>query len=311
MGSDIPPFVGEIVILFMSLVITMINKIRAVFDLIRFELPLAAGICVVVGQTVALGSFAPVLKILQGFAFGFFLSASAMIFNDYFDIEVDRVNSPARPLPSGRIKPREAIFLGILTGGIAFLIAFSMAPAAFLAACLLWILGYFYNWKWKAYGLAGNLIVSLNVAMTFLVGAFSVGQIRNPAVWLFAGVAFLFDLGEEIAGDAMDIDGDRKRGSRSIAILYGRGTALKVSALVFGMMILLTLLPIIFSTPGIPYIVVILSFDLIVIRFTGRILKSRNAVEGRIAMRAMYLAATACVLAYILWINLAHIMANG
>jgi geranylgeranylglycerol-phosphate geranylgeranyltransferase len=40
-------------------------------------------------------------------------------------------------------------------------------------------------------------------------------------VWTFSLMAFFVGLGEEIAGDAMDMEGDKQRGSRSIALLKG------------------------------------------------------------------------------------------
>lgn len=272
--------------------------------MIRPELPIAAGICVVVGQTIALGKFAPFSTVIQGFALGFFLSSSAMIFNDYFDIEVDRINSPQRPLPSGMITKTEAILLGISTALIALGIAFSIAPVAFVAGLTLWVLGFLYNWKWKSNGLAGNLIVSLNVGMTFLIGAFSVGQIRNPAVWVFSLIAFFFDLAEEIAGDAMDMEGDLKRGSRSLAIRYGRQTALQISSGLFAAMILVTLTPILFSHPPLSYLMPIAGLDIIVIVYSRKLLRSSSPQEGRRAMRVMYLAATVCLVVYIIWLNL-------
>ena len=58
------------------------KTLSAIIELIRPELPIAAGVCVVVGQTVALAGFAPLPLIILGFALGFFLSASAMVFND-------------------------------------------------------------------------------------------------------------------------------------------------------------------------------------------------------------------------------------
>ena len=280
------------------------QKIQACFQLIRPELPIAAGICVVVGQTIALGKFAPFSTVIQGFALGFFLSSSAMIFNDYFDIEVDRINSPQRPLPSGMITKTEAILLGISTALIALGIAFSIAPVAFVAGLTLWVLGFLYNWKWKSNGLAGNLIVSLNVGMTFLIGAFSVGQIRNPAVWVFSLIAFFFDLAEEIAGDAMDMEGDLKRGSRSLAIRYGRQTALRISSGLFAAMILVTLTPILFSHPPLSYLLPIAALDIIVIVYSRKLLRSSSPQEGRRAMRVMYLAATVCLVVYIIWLNL-------
>ena len=279
------------------------EKIHAAFELIRPELPVAAGACVIIGQTVALGGFAPFGTMLQGFLLGFFLSSSAMIFNDYFDIEVDRVNSPQRPLPSGRITKTEAVFLGAGSAVLALGVAFRIAPVVFWVSLLLWILGFFYNWRWKAHGLLGNLVVSINVAMTFLAGAFSVGQILNPAVWLFSLIAFLFDLGEEIAGDAMDMEGDKKRGSRSLAIRFGRKKALQISAWIFFALILVTLIPVLTGDASLSYLVMILALDLCIAFFTRKILRSETSQAGRRAMRGMYIAVMILLILYIIWLN--------
>ena len=81
----------------------MIERLRSYSGLVKPELPLAAGVCVVAGQVLVLGDFAAIETTILGFLVGFFLSGSAMISNDYFDLEVDRVNRPERPLPSGRV----------------------------------------------------------------------------------------------------------------------------------------------------------------------------------------------------------------
>lgn len=56
---------------------------------------------------------------------------------------------------------------------------------------------------------------------------------------------FVFALGEEIAADAMDIDGDKKRNVKSVPILIGRKNALYISFLLFIIFIALSLLPVI------------------------------------------------------------------
>jgi geranylgeranylglycerol-phosphate geranylgeranyltransferase len=78
---------------------------QGTIQIIRPELPLAAGLCVVIGEVVALGMFPPAGTALRGFLLGFLLSGSAMVFNDYFDLEVDRINTPQRPLPAGLLSP--------------------------------------------------------------------------------------------------------------------------------------------------------------------------------------------------------------
>ena len=279
---------------------TFIEKAKALLQLIRPELPISAGICVLVGQTIALGRIPAITDLLLGFGLGLFLSSSAMIFNDLFDLDVDRINTPYKPIPSGRVTPMEAIVFGVVTALIAFLIGGWIAPLVLILSLVLWMLGFLYNWKLKASGLMGNLIVATNVAMTFILGGISVGKGNNPLVWIFAAIAFFFDLAEEIAGDAMDMEGDRKRASRSLAILYGKQAALRISGVLFVVMILLSLLPVVLGETSLAYILPIGAMDVAIIVFGVRLLKSSTHAEGHKAMRGLYLSATLGLVAFIL-----------
>jgi geranylgeranylglycerol-phosphate geranylgeranyltransferase len=211
----------------------MPRKLSGFIHLFRPELPFAAGMCVVLGEIVALGDFPTVQSVLLGFACGFFLSGTALVLNDYFDLEVDRINAPERPLPSGIVSPCEVILFAVITALLGLVAAFAINLPALALGLLFWGIGFLYNWKFKQTGLPGNLMVSASVAITFVLGGIAVGQPWNKIVWFFSLQAFLIDLGEEIAGDAMDMDGDRKRGSKSIAILKGKSFALRISSLIF------------------------------------------------------------------------------
>ena len=275
-------------------------KLTGFIQLFRPELPFAAGVCVVLGEIIALGKFPAFEPVFLGFTCGFFLSGTALVLNDYFDLEVDRVNAPERPLPSGRISPREAIILSILATFLGLGAALAIGTSAFILSILFWGIGCLYNWKFKQTGLVGNLMVSSSVAITFILGGMVVGEPWNKLVWTFSLLAFLIDLGEEIAGDAMDIDGDKKRGSKSIAIRLGRSFALRVTALVFGLVILVSIIPYLMGWLGIGYLLMIVVMDLAVIYFTIRLLKSRTPAEGRYFMRRIYLLALFGMLAFIL-----------
>jgi geranylgeranylglycerol-phosphate geranylgeranyltransferase len=128
----------------------------------------------------------------------------------------------------------------------------------------------------------------------------AVGEPWNRIVWCFAWMAFFIDLGEEIAGDAMDIEGDKKRGSRSIAILRGRNIALALSGSFFGLVILLGLIPVVFGWLGTSYLLLILLTDILIILYTRRLLMSKTSEEGRKAMRGIYLGALFGLLASIM-----------
>ena len=277
----------------------MKTKLSGFIQLFRPELPFAAAVCVVLGEIVALGGFPPLRPILLGFACGFFLSGTALVMNDYFDLEVDRINAPERPLPSGKVTPVEVVLFAIVTALLGLASAFAISVPALVLGILFWAIGFLYNWKFKQTGLPGNLMVSASVAVTFILGGMAVGQPWNKIVWFFGLQAFLIDLGEEIAGDAMDMEGDQKRGSKSIAIRKGKNFALRISSFIFALVVLNSFIPYVLGWLGIGYLVLVCVMDLAVLYFTTRLLKSQTPEAGRFFMRRIYLVTLFGMLAYI------------
>lgn len=275
------------------------QKTKAIIQLFRPELPTAAGLCVVIGELLALGAVPQLPVLALGFACGFFLSASALITNDYFDVEVDRINAPQRPLPAGLVSRSTAMALGLLAALLGLAAALALNPLALGFSLIVWLLGFLYNWRLKAAGLWGNLIVSGSVGATLVLGGIAVGEVASRTVWVFGLLVFFFDLAEEIAGDAMDAEGDRERASKSVALRHGRRAALRLTGVLVGVVILLSLLLISWGGPGLEYRLVIPLMDVLIIVFAVRLVTSHSDVQGRRAMRGMYLSASAGLLAFL------------
>ncbi len=275
-------------------------KLKAIQGLIKPELPFAAGVCVIAGQIMSLGHLPSTEYAIWGFLVGFFLSGSAMVSNDYFDVEVDRVNHPARPLPSGSVSMKEVVMLTVLLSFAGMTLAALFGQAAFIFAAIILAVGILYNWKIKESGIAGNLMVSFSVASTFLFGGLSVGALSNPLVWTFASIAFLFNLAEEIASGAMDIKGDRLRGSRSIAILKGRDYALRISGGILAILMMLSLVPFFAGWLGAVYLFIAAITDSLLILIFLRLYRSRTPEDGRREIRHLYIAMTCFVVAFMI-----------
>ncbi|NMB78739.1 MAG: UbiA family prenyltransferase, partial [Methanomicrobiales archaeon] len=72
--------------------------------LIRITRPVnsfAAGIAAIVAYYIASGMIIP--EVLLLLAIVFLVTAAGNVINDYFDVEIDRVNRPDRPIPSGLV----------------------------------------------------------------------------------------------------------------------------------------------------------------------------------------------------------------
>ncbi len=274
-------------------------KAIALHDLVKPELPAAAGVCVVVGELIASGYVPESSIFILGFLAGFFLSGTAMITNDYFDLEVDRVNHPARPLPSGRISAKEVMILGLLFSAAGLVAAGLLGPIALALALIMWIISNLYNWRYKETGLFGNMMVAFCLSQLFVLGGVAVGRLDNPMLWTFAALVFVFDLGEEIAGGAMDMEGDRKRSARSIALLYGRENALRLSGMLFGLFVLISMIPFLMGWLESTLLFIFVPMDLAILYFASKLMASRWAEDGRTRIRQLYLSTMFFVIGFI------------
>lgn len=264
-------------------------KITGLARLFRFELPLAAGVCVLLGQLLALDGLPGLGRALLGFASVFLLSASSLILNDYFDLESDRVNAPERPLPAGLVTGRDVVALFVVVTALGLSLSYLLSAAALAVGAIVWFVGLLYNWRLKRAGLIGNLLVAFCVGMTFIFGGVSVGRPFEGLVWYFAALVMLVDLGEEIAADAMDLAGDRQAGSRSLAVVLGRANALRLSAASFLLVLLVSGLPFIFGWLPPIYLAPMLLLDGVIVYATLRLLDPAER-HGRAYIRAIYLS---------------------
>lgn len=265
------------------------SKLSGLVRLFRFELPFTAGLCAVLGQLLALSALPTVSEMILGFLSVFLISAAALILNDYFDIESDKINAPNRPLPSGLVSKQDVILLTVGVTLLGVITGWLISTAAVLVIMGVWVIGFLYNWRFKKVFLVGNLMVSLSVGMTFIFGGVSVNRPFSHLVWFFAAWVFLINLGEEIAADAMDIEGDRKAGSRSLALVLGREKALKISASLFLIVIAASSLPFVLGWLGWLYLPPFILTDAVMFYALIKLLHVEDD-QGRIYIRWIYMS---------------------
>jgi geranylgeranylglycerol-phosphate geranylgeranyltransferase len=275
------------------------KKVLGLARLFRFELPFAAGVCVVLGTVLALRQFPDLSLLVLGFSSVFFTSAAALILNDYFDIESDKLNAPDRPLPSGLVTKQEVLILSIIVTLLGILTSALIGLPAMVTLVLVWFVGFLYNWRLKKAGILGNLMVSTSVGMTFIYGGIVVGKPFEPIVWFFALLVALINLGEEIAADAMDIAGDSHARSRSLAVLFGPEQALKISGVIFSIVVAISFLPVLLGWLGLIYLLPIFLMDGVILFSTKQLLNSKLA-NRRKYVRWIYLSGLAALIVIIL-----------
>lgn len=218
--------------------------------------------CVMMGFAVAVGAIISAgmpsaitlqWRLVPGFLVGFILTGSSMVINDYADVDIDRINEPKRPIPSGLISPATALFYGIALMVVGLAFAWLTGPLSLLAASIAWLLFLAYTFYGKRTGFLGNIIVSLCVAIPFVYGAIILDTGIGLRLVIFSLIAFLANLGREVNKGIVDVEGDRDQGVQTIAVRFGVDFAAVASAAMYVAAVVLSLLPVLWSLVSIVF----------------------------------------------------------
>lgn len=239
------------------------SYIQVIVNYIKLTRPLndfIAALSVLVGAAIA-GAVESWTMVLFACISAFFISAGGNVINDYFDIDIDRVNKPNRPLPQGKITPTSALAWSILLFLAGLTLSLQVKPLSLpiaLVACVFLVL---YSYILKKTVLWGNLTVSAVSALAFVYGGIATKDFRLSLIP--AGFAFLFHLGREILKDIEDIKGDSSADASTLPIKRGVKFSLDVCTLIFLLLIGSTIVPYLLHVFSLLYLgAVVLGVDL-------------------------------------------------
>lgn len=234
---------------------------RAYLIIIRPLNCIMAAIAVYIASLISGLSLYPTLPVIYALASVFLICAAGMVVNDYFDVEIDRVNKPQRPIPSGRISKRKALAYSYLLFGIGVYVAYLINVFTFILAIIASALLVMYAWKLKKIILIGHLAISTLVALTFIYGGL-INLNYLPTLSL-AILAFLSNVGREIYKSIEDELGDKTAGLQTIAIKYGVIRARAIASIFLLFAIVLSFLPYFLKIFGEVYLFFVAIADII------------------------------------------------
>jgi 4-hydroxybenzoate polyprenyltransferase len=157
------------------------------------------------------------------------LNAASNALNQIYDLAIDRVNKPARPLPSGRLSIRQAWHFTWICYAIALVLAWLVAPGGrhecFWIVLVAAILTFAYSvppFRTKRHGLWANVTIAVPRGLLLKVAGWSaVKTVIGVEPWFIGSIFGLFLLGASTTKDFSDMEGDRADGCRTLPIIYG------------------------------------------------------------------------------------------
>jgi geranylgeranylglycerol-phosphate geranylgeranyltransferase len=194
--------------------------------------------------------------------------------NDYYDAEIDAINNPERPIPSGRLSRRDAALLAVVffVAALVLTVVF-LPPLAIGIGVVNLVLLVGYSSHLKRMPLVGNVAVAYLTGSAFVFGGAAVKGVEFTIV-LFA-LAALANLGREIVKDVEDIEGDAEEGARTLPVVWSGRSALAVASVAVAVGVVLSPLPYFFFDEfGVEYLVSVGAADLVFLEGTRRSWKS-------------------------------------
>jgi len=213
-----------------------IRNVRAWVDLARPFTLVAPALGFVSGALTAIGAaprdpLTPGILVppLVGSLMAAMLNAGNNALNQIYDLEIDRVNKPTRPLPSGRLSISEVWGFTIVTYVLALILAWLVAPGGrhecFWLVAIAGVCTYLYSvppFRTKRLGIWANVTIAIPRGTLLKVAGWSSAKtIAGFEPWYIGAIFGLFLLGATTTKDFADMEGDRRGGCRTLPIQYG------------------------------------------------------------------------------------------
>jgi 4-hydroxybenzoate polyprenyltransferase len=163
------------------------------------------------------------------------LNAGSNAINQIYDLELDRVNKPHRPLPSGRITRRAAAAFSVVCYAAALLTASLVNRETALIYAAAAVGTWMYSapplrlrdhWLWSNFTIALFRGALLKVAGWAVLAT----VLASWEPWYIGAIFFVFLLGAAGTKDFSDLEGDRRGGARTLPVVFGPRRAAQMIA---------------------------------------------------------------------------------
>jgi geranylgeranylglycerol-phosphate geranylgeranyltransferase len=215
------------------------NQIKGLYKICRPLTTFSGALAVILGGYVAgTGDWFNVgLAVLATIL----VSSSANAWNDYLDVEIDRINQPHRPLPSEQVTLQAAKWFSFVLAALSLIISAFINLPAFLIVLGANVLLFIYSLKLKSTVLLGNICVAFISAMSAVFGGVAAGNAK-PTIWLFL-IIFVAILGREVLKTLADYEGDLSESVQTISTVWGKRAARIVFYLLVAATLIMMLMP--------------------------------------------------------------------
>ena len=200
------------------------DKLFAHLETWRLYTVVWCGLVGLAGSCITYGNFPPLKIAILALFVPMMGWTAALYLSDFLDRELDSIQKPHRPIPSGRIKPYEALVIGAVFAISGFFLSFLLTYKNIILVFVVAGLVFTYTKISKSRGLMGNINRGIVTVAAFLFGVFSIDKSIQSIpiyIWILSFVFLFHDTNSNLVGAIRDMEGDKKGGYITIPVKYG------------------------------------------------------------------------------------------
>lgn len=231
------------------------NKLLPFYKIIRPLNCIIGGLSLLVGVIVTLGIdilFENLFLIFIGIIIMYLVSAGGFVINDIIDIEIDKINTPHRILPSGAMSTKTAYYYMLILFFLSISLSiFSMSISTKLnlglippIATIFGIISLIVYAKYlKNLGIIGNFLIAILTIVPFIIGGILLEDITRGL--LPSAIVLSLIYSREIIKDILDVKGDVEASDSfySLPALIGVKNTVWLARISLSILILCSFLP--------------------------------------------------------------------
>jgi len=183
------------------------------------------------------------LTVVLGSLCASFMNAASNAINQIYDLEIDRLNKPKRPLVTGALSLRQAWGFTWLFYALALIPTWAVvvypyttlggkifAPLAYHQTFFVYLAGLIFTFVYsapqlgrtKTLGMAANLTIAIPRGVLLKVAGWAmVANLWHAEPWYIGAVFGLFLIGAASTKDFADVEGDLAGGCKTLPIVHG------------------------------------------------------------------------------------------
>ncbi len=262
-------------------------KFTDAIEILRPINDLMGGLTVIIGilnTRIGVDLLTFIFNIIFGVLTYFFIAGSSMVINDYYDVEIDKINRPERPIPRGSITLSQAKILWITTILIGIILStlhsllFNIGYLNIIIVVFMAFIGWLYAAWGKKSGFIGNIIVGISFSIGLIYGAILNNSGIPPYIYYFFLTSFFLLLSREVIKGCQDVEGDKEEGVKTLAIRIGIKKSTMISMIFAVVAVVFYILPY-FTVINQLLFLISMVFGLAVVIFAIILMLGRNLVN--------------------------------